>query len=213
MPLRAGFDLDGVAANFRGAFERAARHLPMEAGDPEGAEAGQFSSQAIKEVWSRIIGTSNWWASLDAYEPDQIARLYALSRARGWEVVFMTKRPLTAGDTVQFQTQQWLERHGFKYPAVVTVPGSRGELANALRLDIVVDDQLYNCIDVVTNSRAKALLLDRDGNERDDRQATSRGIGVVRSLEAAIDAMESLARSQAVRKGRLQRLGDWFTGA
>ncbi len=30
---------------------------------------------------------------------------------------------------------------------MVTVPGSRGELANALRLDVIVDDQLMNCVE------------------------------------------------------------------
>jgi len=213
MPLRAGFDLDGVVADFRTAFERAARKPPTERADPERAESGEFSSQEMKRIWSRIIGTANWWTTLEPYEPGQIKRLYELSRARRWEVVFMTKRPATAGETVQFQTQQWLEQQGFRHPAVVTVPGSRGELVNALRLDIIVDDQLYNCVDIVTNSHAKALLLDRDRNEQNDRQAFSRGIGVVRSLEAAIEAMASLDRAQTERKGRLQRLTDWFTGA
>ena len=68
--------------------------------------------------------------------------------------MFVTRRPATAGDPVQFQSQWWLEQQGFYYPAVVTVPGSRGELANALRLDIVVDDQIHNCVDIVSASTA-----------------------------------------------------------
>ena len=47
----------------------------------------------------------------------------------------MTKRPPSAGDSVQFQTQWWIERFGFYLPAVLTVPGSRGDVANGLRLD------------------------------------------------------------------------------
>jgi len=210
--LRAGFDIDGVLANFRQAFEREAdRHL-ADLPDPDRVDASRFSHQDMKRIWTRIQHTHNWWLSVQPFEPAQIARLYQLSRERPWEVVFMTKRPATVGDPIQFQTQRWLEDHGFHHPAVVTVPGSRGELVHALRLDIVVDDQLYNCVDIVTGSHAKALLLDRDRNDENDRQAISRGIGVVRSLADAIEAMAALEAARVERKGRLQRLGDWFTG-
>jgi hypothetical protein len=93
---------------------------------------------------------------------------------------------------------------------VVTVPGSRGELVNALRLDIIVDDQLLNCVDVVTGSHTKALLLMRETDAQVEQQALTRGIGVVRSLSEAIDAMLRLDQIRAERKGRLQRLSDWF---
>src|SRR6185295_6794158 len=118
-----------------------------------------LSSREIKRIWEHVKRTPNWWVRLKPYEPAQIVRLYALARRLKWEVVFMTRRPATAGDPVQFQTQWWLEEQGFFYPAVMTVPGSRGELANALRLDVIVDDQLHNCVDVISASTAKALLL------------------------------------------------------
>ncbi|HUF24472.1 MAG TPA: hypothetical protein VMN81_10120 [Vicinamibacterales bacterium] len=210
MALRVGLDIDGVLADFRSAFEREARHHMPGPLDPESTTADAFSNQELKRIWARIQRTPNWWTTVGAFEPAQIARLYELARARQWEVVFMTKRPLTAGEPVQFQTQHWLEQQGFHYPAVVTVPGSRGELANALRLDIIVDDQLYNCIDVATGSHARALLLSRDGIEAHERQAMARGIGVVRSLEEAVDALASLDQAQTERKGRLQRLSDWL---
>jgi hypothetical protein len=125
----------------------------------------------------------------------------------------MTRRPSTEGDPVQFQTQWWIEQQGFYYPAVVTVPGSRGELANALRLDMVVDDQLLNCVDVVGGSTAKALLLLRDAQDKATQDhAVSRGIGVVSSLAEAIDVLEHLHESVGERRGRLQRLADWFGG-
>ena len=125
----------------------------------------------------------------------------------------MTRRPSTEGDPVQFQTQWWIEQQGFYYPAVVTVPGSRGELANALRLDVIVDDQLLNCVDVVGGSTAKALLLLRDAQDKTTQDhAVGRGIGVVATLEEAIDVLEHLHESVGERRGRLQRLADWFGG-
>ena len=44
---------------------------------------------------------------------------------------FMTKRPPSAGDSVQFQTQWWIERVGFYLPAVLQ--GGLEEFVNALQ--------------------------------------------------------------------------------
>jgi hypothetical protein len=126
-------------------------------------------------------------------------------------VFFVTKRPKSAGDTVLVQTQWWLERHGFYMPAVVTVPGSRGELANALRLDVVVDDQIDNCAEIISASSAKAVLMLRDGGQADLRAlATDRGVGVVPNLQEGLHVMQRLEVVLAERKGRLSRLADWF---
>jgi hypothetical protein len=127
-------------------------------------------------------------------------------------VFFLTKRPKSAGDTVLVQTQWWLERHGFYMPSVITVPGSRGELANALRLDLVVDDQLDNCAEVISASSAKTVLMLRDGRDLKAIRAlaTDRGIGVVQTLAEALEVVQRLQDILPHRKGRLARLADWF---
>ena len=213
MSLRVGLDLDGVIADFRSAFEAAAIEAGIRLpGSQTPSLPEPLSTREVHRIWEHVKRTSNWWVRLKPYEPAQIARLYELARRLKWEVVFVTRRPATAGDPVQFQTQWWLEQQGFFYPAVVTVPGSRGELANALRLDIVVDDQLHNCVDVISASTAKALLLLRDVPDRATQEhAGNRGIGVVSSLEEAIDVLERLHDVLKERRGRLQRLADWFT--
>ena len=215
MALRVGFDLDGVLADFRSAFEAAAGEVGVRVSDEEATVSAldPLSSQEIKRIWDHVKRTPNWWVHLAPCEPDQIPRLHDLARRLKWEVVFVTRRPATAGDPVQLQTQQWLAHHGFTYPAVMTVPGSRGELANALRLDLVVDDQLMNCIDIVSGSTAKTLLLLRDEADAPARdQAVSRGIGVVASLREALDVAEHLHDPAHERRGRLRRLTDWFSG-
>ena len=162
MALRIGIDIDGVLADFRTAFrETAMRCLRRDVDDSRGPRKrrGPLSPDDVRRVWEHIGKTQNWWMEVPAYEPDQIARLYSVMRAAGWEVFFMTKRPPSAGDSVQFQTQWWIERFGFYLPAVLTVPGSRGEIANGLRLDLLVDDQLINCVEVVSAAPAKALLM------------------------------------------------------
>jgi len=212
MSLRVAFDIDGVLADFRAAFQQAASEVGVNARTSDVSPSSDpLSSRDIKDIWDHVKRTPNWWTRLQPYEPGQLARLYELARRWKWEVVFMTRRPATAGDPVQFQTQWWIEQHGFFYPAVVTVPGSRGELANALRLDVIVDDQLLNCVDVVGGSTAKALLLLRDAPDTTTQDhAVSRGIGVVSSLAEALDVLEHLHESVGERRGRLQRLADWF---
>lgn len=215
MSLRVAFDIDGVLADFRTAFQQAADDAGISSRAPaeESSAVDPLSTREIKAIWTYVKRSNNWWTRLHAYEPHQLPRLYELARRWKWEVVFMTRRPATDGDPVQFQTQWWIEQHGFYYPAVVTVPGSRGELANALRLDVIVDDQLLNCVDVVGASTAKALLLLRDGHDRaTEDHAISRGIGVVKTLEEAIDVISHMHESLGERRGRLQRLSDWFGG-
>jgi len=206
--LRVGIDLDGVLADFRSAFRIVAAsvlHSELK-GDGEA-----LAPNELERVWKTIAGTHNWWVSVGAHEPEQIARLFRLARDRHWEIVFLTKRPPSGGDAVQYQTQWWLEHHGFLLPAVVTVPGSRGELANALRLDILIDDLFVNCAEVVGASTTKALLLLRAGEPQGVRDhALTRGIGVVSTLQEAFDVLERLHEILPGRRGRLLRLADWF---
>jgi hypothetical protein len=215
MALRIGIDIDGVLADFRTAFRAAARrclrHDIEEADDFE--SVGPLSPDDVRRVWEHIGSTQNWWMDVPAYEPDQIARLYSVMRSANWEVFFMTKRPPSAGDTVQFQTQWWIERFGFYLPAVMTVPGSRGEIANGLRLDMIIDDQLINCVEVISAAPAKALLMLRTADAAARDHASNRGIGVVASLSEAITVLERLNDVLPQKRGRLMRLSEWFSPA
>ena len=206
--LRLGLDVDGVLADFRAAFHAlAASELGRR--DVE----SELSRGDIERLWKAVARASNWWLNLGAYEPAQVGRLYALSRAHRWEVFFMTSRPPSAGDSVQLQTQVWLENCGFYLPSVMTAPaGARGELARALRLDLVVDDHLVNCMEIVGASNARVLHMARGEVDPARReQAETRGIGVVSSLSEALDAVERLHEILLSRQGRLLRLSDWFS--
>jgi hypothetical protein len=216
--LRLGFDIDGVVADFRTAFlDLAAEVLGADAIRSTSSpmpELNSVSAADAKRVWKVITDTPNWWLGLKAYEPDQIARLYQLARHFRWEVSFLTTRIPTAGDSVQFQSQEWLETHGFFLPAVVTVPGSRGEVANALRLDVVVDDQFLNTLEVVSSSQSKAILMLQMGDKTPDQtleyQATDRGIGVMYKLEDVIEVLLQLQHVLPQKRGVAMRLADWF---
>jgi hypothetical protein len=208
MSLRVGFDVDGVVADFHTAFRATAAAVEQES---TGSQSGRpLTADDVKRAWERIDRTSQWWLTLDPHEPDQLQRLYRTSRERRWEVYFLTTRPSSAGETTQFQTQWWLEQHGFALPSVMTVPGSRGDAANAVKLDIAIDDRLTNCVDIIAASRAKAVLLLRRDDPGIRDQALARGIGVVSTLAEALDAVEVFEEAKRTTVGRLSRLADWF---
>ena len=221
MSLRLGFDLDGVFADL-GAELRASDLKPFDsestsdhpatvgeetptqeaAGLPAPAER-PFETPHLKgagpEVWNRVRATENFWESLDEIEPGAVAYLAELARKRKWEVIFLTSRPTTAGDAVQVQSQRWLERHGFPLPSVFVTKGSRGRIASALTLDLVVDDNPENCLDVVMESAARAILVWRGGADVVPASARRLGIGSVSSVHECLRLLEEA--DQAKRGG------------
>jgi hypothetical protein len=203
-------DVDGVLADFRSSFRALATSelgLRGSSGDESNLSKGD-----VDRLWKAVGRIANWWTNLGAYEPEQITRLYDLSRKGRWEVFFVTSRPPSGGDAVQMQTQVWLEHHGFYLPTVLTAPaGARGELSRSLRLDLMVDDHLINCMEIVGASNTKVLHMARGTIEDAKRQqAETRGIGVVNTLAEALDCVERFNEMLVARQGRLVRLGDWF---
>ena len=206
--FRLGIDVDGVVADFRSAFRALAeRELGIAAKDESALKKAD-----VERLWRTVAGVSNWWLDVPPYEPEQIVRLYARVRESRWEVFFMTSRPPSAGDSVQLQTQVWLERHGFFLPSVLTAPaGARGELARSLRLDLALDDRIVNCLEITSASNSKAVMVLRNPVETNAREsAEARGVGVVSTLAEAVDAIERLDALLSTRRGRLVRLADWF---
>jgi hypothetical protein len=135
-----------------------------------------------------------------------IRRLATLASERRWEIVFLTKRPQTVGATAQVQTQRWLESKGYRLPSVFVVQRSRGRIADALGLDIVVDDRPENCLDVVVDSKARAILVWRE-DEKDLPPATRRlGIGVVKSVAECLDLLIKMDTPAGEQRGMMDRV-------
>jgi hypothetical protein len=152
-----------------------------------------------RKLWRHVESIDNFWFTLREIEPGAVKRLAEVSAEYRWEVIFLTKRPETIGKTAQMQTQRWLEAKGFTLPSVFVVQKSRGRIADALGLDIVVDDRPENCLDVVVDSKARAILVWREGAEKLPANARRLGIGVVKSVGECLDILtqvDSTTREQ-----------------
>jgi hypothetical protein len=199
----------------------AGRAAPDAGPDPEGSAETvpdnvppllkiKMTQRQQRRLWRHVESIENFWETLAELEPGVIKRLARLTSDRRWEIIFLTKRPESAGVTAQVQTQRWLESHGFRMPSVYVVQGSRGRIAAALALDIVVDDRPENCLDVVVDSKARAILIWREGENQLPAAAQRLGIGVVKSVAECLDILTQIdsdaAREEPGVLNRVMRL-------
>jgi hypothetical protein len=158
------------------------------------------------DLWEAVRKTENFWESLGETEPGIIARLAALARERRWEVIFITQRPSSAGDITQLQTQRWLTAHGYDMPCVYVIKGTRGKVAEALSLDVVVDDRPENCLDVKLESRARAILI-WNGDPADiPPNARKLGIEPVSGIGACLDLLTATPNGKPGLFSKLKKL-------
>jgi hypothetical protein len=168
-----------------------------------------LTARQTRQLWHHVETIQNFWESLEEIEPGVIARLAAVAAERRWEIIFLTKRPESAGLTAQVQTQRWLESKGFPLPSVYVVQGSRGRIAAALHLDFVVDDRPENCLDVVVDSKARAILVWRGDVKQLPAVARRLGIGVVKTLDECLNILTQVdghPRDKARVMDRVMRL-------
>lgn len=217
MPLRLAFDLDGVLADMDAELDRHAKTLfgdaesrgapdPDAAGDATPPDNLKLSARQLRRLWQHVQAIDNFWGTLHELEPGVIRRLATIAAERRWEVIFLTRRPESAGETAQRQTQRWLESKGFPLPSVFVVQGSRGRIASALALDIVVDDRVDNCLDVVADSKARAILVWRGSEEQLPTTARRLGIGVVRTVSECLDILTEVDSPVSDRGGIVGRV-------
>jgi hypothetical protein len=211
MPLRVAFDLDGTIADMHVVLRKEAEKLfpaneLSSAVEPPGAEVGgknepesdkvmaelHLTPRQQMQLWQHVKTVPNFWGGLPEMEQGIVARIAQTATERRWEVIFLTTRPLVAGETVQVQSQRWLQKHGFALPSVFVVQRSRGKIAEALELDAVVDDRPENCLDVAVDSKAKPILI-WNGDARNVPPGAKRlGVRVVTSISEALDLLIKL---------------------
>lgn len=236
---RLGVDVDGVLADFSTAYHEfgsrllgadAARTLNEAAAPrftpfglrsrvpafhavsqrrPRGAADWSLGQRA--RIWQAIAASPDFWTTIPPLDQTAIARLYELAVAQRWDVLFLTRRLPSDGEAVQRQTQRWLSAHGFPLASVIIMPGSRGRLAETLSLDVVVDDSLHTCLDVVADSRSTAVLVSRCGREVISPRVKGFGIATVSSMHECLDCLmrteSSLREGESFRMGLRRALG------
>ena len=163
---------------------------PQESG-PQLAKL-RMTSRQHRRLWRHVQTIENFWEGLKELEPGVVGRLASIAAERRWEIIFLTKRPEGAGGTAQVQTQRWLESKGFTRPSVFVVQGSRGRIAAALDLDVVIDDRPENCLDVVMDSTARAMLVWREDAEQLPVATRRLGIGIVKSVNECLDILTQI---------------------
>jgi hypothetical protein len=226
MALRIAFDMDGVLADMETELLQQARNLFGEeaVGRSQAASESDLpKTDAVpddappptkfrltltqqRQLWRHIESIDGFWESFHEIEPGAVARLATLTADRRWELIFLTKRPRSAGATAQVQTQRWLQSKGFTLPSVYVVQGSRGRIAASLGLDFVVDDRPENCLDVVVDSSARAILVWRD-DTRVVPPATRRlGIGIVKSVAECLDILMQIDSQPGGRPGVMNKV-------
>jgi hypothetical protein len=218
--------MDGVVADFGSAFRAVETRLfgsaePAREGEPgeeeERPDAASEPSSARGDrrrrdaVWREIRATPDFWTTLRPIQENAVRRIHEMSLTYRWEVFFITQRPATAGDTVQRQTQRWLVAQGFDLPSVLVIAGSRGAAAGALRLDYHVDDLAQNCVDVLSDSKARPILIVPGGDDATARSARRLGIGVAASIDECLHILREASASgrDAGMIARLAALVGW----
>jgi hypothetical protein len=221
--MRIAFDVDGVLADLHRSFSEAGRNLfpnlepASSVGEPSVAPAEDLegtpgtparphlSRRQVDAVWRQVLAVPAFWETLQETEAGVVGRLAQIADAHGWEVIFLTSRPECSGPTVQRQTQRWLERHGFPLPSVYVVDAPRGRIADALALDVVVDDRPQTCLDIAIESKARPLLVWRGASGDVPHVARHPDIGVVPSVDACLELLVAADR-QAGTVGAMHRL-------
>jgi hypothetical protein len=165
-----------------------------------------LTSTELRRLWAQVGETVDFWRSLAEIEPGTVARLAELATRHRWEALFLTTRPSTAGEPVQVQSQRWLREHGFEFPSVFVMRGSRGRVAEALSLDAVLDDRPDNCLDVVTDSKAIPFLVWRHRRDAVPPGLRHTRIQTVYSFAEVLDRLEALTAERRSRKTLIGRV-------
>jgi hypothetical protein len=89
---------------------------------------------------------------------------------------------------------------------VFVVTGSRGLIAAALELDIVVDDRPENCLDVAIDSPARTIAIFRQTQPPPPTFLTTMGVDLVQSTHACFDLLLEIDAKATHRPSPIERL-------
>lgn len=146
--MKIGVDMDGVVADFVGAFSRlsAAMHAkPLPPATRWDWWDDALTPEEFDKSWQWIRQNPQFWETLHPTQDFILAGRQVIleSHSQKDDVYFITSRH---GHGVQYHTTEWLIRHGIPRPHVIMAPDAvaKARVAKALGLDVFVDDKPEN---------------------------------------------------------------------
>jgi len=164
-------DIDGVLADFVGAFTTQARNMNFlkEAISTEEQlnwDGFGLTQKQMNSVWDVILGTPYWWL----LNLDHLISMEAFSKINElqWDhqVVFVSARE---GVHPQLDTVTWLTDRGVDTPSVI-ITKRKGEIARALDADYSLEDKPENAAVIhwmADVKPCKSYIIDRPYNRVD----------------------------------------------
>jgi hypothetical protein len=83
---------------------------------------------------------------------------------------------------------------------------SRGKLADALALDVMIDDHPSHCLDVATDSKTRPILVWREDPAGAPAAAARFGMDIVHSFGDAVTELEAMTASASKPAGLVGRV-------
>lgn len=166
-------DLDGVLAEFCEAFSHLIQQfdptMPTVTSSTQqdwGTWGGEMTTERAHRGWEALKKVENFWETLPSLAPPSVFRRLAAVH-KTIPIIFVTSRIPTAGNTVQAQSVNWLERRGIGDPLVIVAGGDRksrtGKTNKAAIADIwlpyfIIEDGPQNALDYAAAGYEVALL-------------------------------------------------------
>ena len=220
--MRIAFDLDGVLADLHTPFtetairlfpelDRSAMRAPdvaaspvdesqdwLEAPSVAAMRAVPISRRQSDAVWKHLAGVSDFWEGLAEIESGAIRRL-ASTRGRTPMGRAVHHEPsVSAGADGAAPEPAVARADGVQICRACTwCTRSRGRVAAALNLDVVIDDRPDNCLDVVLESKAGAVLIWRGAQATVPVSAKRLGIAVSPTVADCLDLVTEAEDTKA----------------
>lgn len=201
--MNIGIDIDDTLADFCGDYHEKLCEVSGRAYKPVArfpqwdwvAELG-FTPEHKAKVWDQISTSTQFWMKLrplvDA--PPTLLTLFNLYQ-HGHNVYFLTHR--SEGIHVHVQTVGWLMAYGYPVPQVL-LSKEKGKLAQALNLDMFIDDKPENCWEVkAARPECKVFLIKRF-DYVPEAEAKDRGVEVVTSCRHFFEALDKELAANAL---------------
>ena len=170
------------------------------------------SSHHRDRVWRAIEETPDFWTTLKPLENGAVKRLYRVDLPSTTGRYFSSPSgPATAGRdraaaNASVARRAWVQ-HAERDPAIRRTR----RCAAALHLDYLVDDTPQNCVDVLSDSSTRAILLVTEDDSTAESSARRLGIGTAHNIHEVLDLLVQAteARVNPSLFEKLRKLVGW----